>query len=330
MYDVVAPNATSKFSTYGLHQRPSQTVSPSPPLPPKVKQPTPEEIRKLIPQVPECKDPMYTKQVKAFLEDAAVKMERDHVLDSLHALRSAAHAIIPAHKADLAVAMPSVYTAAVFTAIPPAAQSSATSEMKQSRERTNEWRSLQKKTLALADRIRKNFFHGVYNGPSQMARLSEAEVSARDKVAVMADTSSALDKVLAMAAVTGQDVSFPTTSDTSQKAEIHEAGGSGNISISAEARKELTGLPATDKVCINAYIEGAQRAADAADHYLARQYLARAHAAAVRAHAHELTKSLVTSIRAMQTGMQVTHGFGGPGHGGGDNKDAPSGNSGKY
>jgi hypothetical protein len=330
MYDVVAPDATSKFSTYGLHQRPSQTVSPSPPLPPKVPLPTPAEIRKLIPQVPECQDPMYTRQVRVFLEDAAVKMERDHVLDSLHALRSASHAIIPAHKADLALAMPAVYTAAVFAKIPPAAQSSATSEMKQSRERTNEWRSLQKKTLALADRIRKNFFHGVYNGPSQMARLTEAEVSARDKVMAMADTTSALDKVLAMAAVTGQDVSFPTTSDTSQKTEEHGASSSGDINISDDARKELAGLPATDKVCINAYIEGAQRAAGVADHYLSRQYLARAHAAAVRAHAHELTKCLVACIRAMQPGMQPTHGFGGPGHGGADNTEAPSGNSGKY
>lgn len=318
MYDVVAPDASRKFSTYGLHQRPSQTVSPSPPLPPKTPLPTPGEIRKLKSQVPQCQEPMYTRQVQAFLEDAAVKMERDHVLDSLHALRSAAHAIIPAHKADLAPAMPAVYTAQVFTRIPPAAQSSATSEMKQSRERTNEWRSLQKKTLALADRIRKNFFHGVYNGPSQMARLTEAEVSALDKV------------LLAQRVVTGQDVSFPVTSDTSQKAEVHGAGAGGGINISADARKELTGLPATDKVCINAYIEGAQRAAGTADHYLARQYLARAHAVACRVHAHELTKCLVACIRAMQTGTEPTHGFNGPGHGGSDNKDAPAGNSGKY
>ena len=182
MYDVVAPAPGGKFSTYGLHQHPSQTVSPSPPLPPKVPIPTPEEVRKLIAQVPECEDVSLSNTVKKFLEDAARKLERDSPLDALAALRAATHATIPAHKADLSKAMPSIYTAAVFTRVPPAAQSSATSEMKQSRDRTLQWRTLQKRIHALADRLRKRFFHGVFSGPNQMARMTEDSPTALEKV----------------------------------------------------------------------------------------------------------------------------------------------------
>ena len=325
MYDVAAPDASRKFSTYGLHQRPSQTVSPSPPLPPKVPMPTPEEIRKLIPQVPECREPMYTRQVQAFLEDAAVKMERDHVLDSLHALRSASHAIIPAHKSDLAAAMPSIYTAAVFAKVPPAAQSSATSEMKQSRERTREWRSLQRKTLALADRIRKNFFHGVYNGPSQMARLTEAEVSALDKV------------LLAQRVVTGQDVSFPTTSDTTQRAELLQPQGTPSIgSLTGDAAKELREkLSAVDALRVRAYLDIARKTC-ASNPYIARQQLARALHMARNNRAEALGSCVTEWLEDLSSASNRTPGPNAPevqprpGSGGWDSRDAPSGNSGKY
>lgn len=172
MYDVIPPAPGGKYSQYGLHQKPSATVSPSPPLPPKVPLPTAKEIRALISEVPQCQDVTLSNTVKTFLETAAVKMEREHVLDSLTMLRAAQAAIIPAHKKDIGLVMPAVYTANVFARVPPAAQSSATTAMLQGRERTHEWRMLERHVQALADRIRKRYFHGVFSGPNQMARLT--------------------------------------------------------------------------------------------------------------------------------------------------------------
>jgi hypothetical protein len=171
MYDVIPPTPGGKYSQYGLHQRPSATVSPDPPKPPQVPMPTAKEIRALIPDVPQCVDVGLTNSVRNFLETAAVKVEKASPLDALTMLRAAGAAIIPAHKKDLGLLAPALYTANVFGRVPPAAQSSATTAMLQGRARQQEWRMLERKEHALADRIRKNFFHGVFSGPSQMPRL---------------------------------------------------------------------------------------------------------------------------------------------------------------
>lgn len=285
----------------------------SPPKPPKVPLPTAKEVRALIPEVPDGSDVPLTNTVKSFLETAAVKLERNHQLDALTMLRATQYAIVPAHKADVAQAMPAVWAASMSHGrVPAAAQSSARTEMLESRSRTQEWRMLERHVQALADRIRKRYFHGVYQGPSQMARLTDV---------------SALDKVLFLAGqgvVTGQDVSFPTTSDTSRQAKLIQVPGIGTTVLDEEARKELNGLNPLDKVRVNAYLSAASSAGD--DSYQARQYLARAHYAARDAGAHYLARCLFEQIRSLQGGMnQAPAGDSdlGQGSGGGDNKDSP-------
>lgn len=320
MYDVIPPPPGGKYSTYGLHQKPSQTVSPSPPLPPKVAIPTPAEVRALIPTVPDCQDPSLSETVRKFLETAAQKLERNSELDALHMIRAANHAIIPAHKADMALAMPAVYTAQVFTRIPPAEQSSATSLMKQSRARSLEWRTLEKRVHALADRIRKRYFHGVFSGPNQMARLTEAEVSALDKVLALAGQQVA----------TGQDVSFPTESDTSQKTISVQPDD--NLTISGdEARKQLTALTAVDRIRINAYMDAARAAMGEPSHYKARQLLCRAYDVAQQCGSYKLAQEIFSHIRALQDMSNNTPSPDGkqsqprPGSGGWDSKDSVAG-----
>ena len=113
---------------YGLWQRPAATVSPSPPLPPPATIPTPAEVRTLTALVPDGGDLGMARQVRRFIETAAVKLEKD-VPDG----RAGLAALRPGGRLRRAQAgpdrpPPSGWTAAVF--VPPAAQSSATSAMK--------------------------------------------------------------------------------------------------------------------------------------------------------------------------------------------------------
>lgn len=317
LYDVTAPASGGKYEQYGLHQKPSQTISPSPPLPPKTPLPTPKEVLALVPRVPTCVDVSLSTTVTKFLEDAARKLERNHVLDALTALRAAQHAVIPAHKADLAPAMPAVYTAAVFTKVPPAEQSSASGLLRQSRERTLQWRKLERNIHALADRIRKRYFHGVFSGPNQMARLSEG------------GDVSALDKVLALAA---RDVSFPVESDTSGEtrvistpSEFSPPGG--------KAKDELDSLAPLDKLKVTTYLSRARECQGSGDTYHARQFAARALEVARQCGAHHLAvhlRSLSLALQGADSAMRPTADAASsqpPGTGGTVSKDSPSGNS---
>jgi hypothetical protein len=163
----------------GPYSRPSQTVSPSPPLPPAVKLPTPAEIRKIISQVPECTDPSLSQSARNHLDAAAVKLGKDDPIAALHVLRSAQSDIRAAHKTDLGMAAPAVYTANVFTRVPSAEQSSANTAMLRSKEREMLWRKLEFQVAQAVDRIRRRHFHGMYGG-SPLARFSGE--SALDKV----------------------------------------------------------------------------------------------------------------------------------------------------
>lgn len=282
MYDVLPPGAGGKYSQYGLHQKPSQTVSPSPPLPPKVKIPTPAEVLALVSQVPECADLSLSTSVRKFLEQAAGKLQKNDELEALHMLRSAGTAVLSAHKADLGQVMPAFYTAGVFSRIPPAEQSSAGQAVLEGVERHKQWRELEQAVQGLADRIRKRFFHGQYNGPSLMNRLTEDSVS------------SALDKVLALAgqeAPAAQDVSFPTESDLSKQATLMQPPDV--LVINDEASKELAALPALQRVQVTTFIAKAREAQGQVDLYASRQWLARAFYAVVNVrHAHELAAQL--------------------------------------
>lgn len=184
-----APGAT--YSQYGLHQQPAQTVSPSPPLPPAVPLPKASEVRAIVSKVPSSSDKGLEQSVRTFLETAAVKLEKDDELEALHALRSAQASVYSAHKQDLAVAMPAVYTASVFTHVVPAEQSSVQTAMLESRNKAQQWRAVEQSIGALIDRIRKRYFHGVINGPSANVRLAvENGLSALEKVLALTSAES--------------------------------------------------------------------------------------------------------------------------------------------
>lgn len=191
------PVPGSQGRQYGMYQNPVQSIAPSPPLPPLVALPTAAEVRAVIPLVPECSKPELSATARKFLEQAAYKLSKDNPLEALSVMRSAEAAMHSAHKEDQLAMLPGAYTANVF-AVPAAAQSSATSAMKTGHAKMLAWRKAELALGALADRIRKRYFHGVFNGPSQMARLTEGDVNALDKLAASVQPErGALDVVLA-------------------------------------------------------------------------------------------------------------------------------------
>jgi hypothetical protein len=174
---------------YGLWQHPAATTSPGPPLPPSVPMPTPTEVRSLVGLVPPTGgDTSLTRTIRNFIETAAVKLEKNSPLDALGSLRAAQAAVYAAHKNDIEAQPPVPWTApSSYYRVPAAAQSSVTSAMLMSRDRTMAYRKLDVQVGALIDRIRKNYFHGVYSGPSAPLRLgTEDKVSAVDRLIELA------------------------------------------------------------------------------------------------------------------------------------------------
>lgn len=282
-----------RYSQYGLYQNPVQSVSPSPPLPPAVALPTSAEVRAVIPLVPDCSDASLSDTARKFLEQAAWKLSKDDPLAALTVMRSAQSALYAAHKADQGNMLPSAYTANVFTRIPPGEQSSATTAMLQGRDKMMAWRKAEMALAALSDRIRKRYFHGVFNGPSSMARLTE-------------DDMTALDRVLALAVVTGKDVSEPTESDTSGAAPLIQPP-EGLLNIAEDrAAAELAALPAVDKARVNAYLDRA-RAMLATNRGGAAQSALRACAIARESGARHLARHIHAHVQALAEMGNMTH-----------------------
>jgi len=282
----VPPTPGAHYSQYGMYQNPVQAISPSPPLPPLTELPTAAEVRAVIPLVPECSDASLSATARKFLEQAAGKLEKDDPLQALVMMRSAQTALYAAHKADQRELIPSAYTANVFTAVPPAAQSSATSAMKQGQAKQLAWRKAEQALGALSDRIRKRYFHGVFNGPSQMARFTED----RDM--------TALDRVLALAVVTGHDVSEPSESDTSGATPLIQPP-EGLLDITdANAARELAALPLLDKAKVNAYLDQARKMAGT-NRSGASQAALRASVIAHEAGARDLARHIRAHVRAL-------------------------------
>jgi hypothetical protein len=282
-----------RYSQYGMYQNPVQAVSPSPPLPPAVALPTAAEVKAVIPLVPECSQRDLSDTAKKFLEQAAWKLTKDNPLEALSVMRSAQAAMYAAHKADLGNMLPSAYTANVFTRVPPAGQSSATTAMKQGTVKAQQWRKAEMALAALSDRIRKRFFHGVFSGPSQLGRFTED------------DDMSALDK-LALAVVTGEDVSEPTESDTSGATPLIQPP-EGLLSITeARASAELAALPALDKERVNAYLARAREMLRTSPAGGAQSAM-RAVMIAKESGAHHLARHILAHVRALADMGNMTH-----------------------
>lgn len=290
---ITPPTPGGTYEQYGLYQHPSATVSPSPPLPPAVALPSPAEISALIPLVPECSKPELSATARKFLEQAAGKMGKGNAIEALGVLRSAQAALLAAHKADQGELRPSAMTANVFTAVPPAAQSSATAEMKQGLDKSMAWRKVEVQCQALADRIRKRYFHGVFSGPSQMARLTEEPMSALDK--------------LALAVVTGKDVSEPVTSDVSGRTPLIQPPEDLLNVVDEDARKQLDALPAVDKARVNAYLDAA-RGMLSTNPAGGAQYAMRAAMIAKDSGAHDLYRHIRHHVQALAEMGNMTQG----------------------
>jgi hypothetical protein len=284
------------YAQYGLHQHPAATISPSPPLPPDVALPTAAEVKAVIALVPDCSKPELADTARKFLEQAAGKIERGNPIEALGVLRSAQAALYAGHKADISELMPSVYTANVFAQVPPGEQSSATAAMKQGTDRRLAWRKAEMATQALAERIRKKFFHGVYNGPTSLGRFTTE------------DDMTALDKVLALAGApvtTGKDVSFPTVSDVSGRTPLIEPPEDLLGAPTGKAAEELAGLPTLDKARVTAYLDRA-RAMLATNRSGAAQSALRAAVIAHESGARHLARHIKAHVQALAEMGNVT------------------------
>jgi hypothetical protein len=147
---------------YGLHQVPSQAVSPSPPLPPHVALPTPKECTALVKLVPDGIDVTLSNTVRQALRMAALKLEKNDVIQALACLRQAQSALYSASKKDAGAGRPAVYGA---QAVPPAEQGSALAQMlKDYQDQANAWRKIGTEVARLIDRVRRHYFAGRVNG----------------------------------------------------------------------------------------------------------------------------------------------------------------------
>jgi 8-oxo-dGTP diphosphatase len=170
---VITNGPGSAPDRYGqLRQAPSQTVAASPPLPTGVTLPTPGELDTLAAQVPDGADITLSNSVRTHLRTAAGKMRKDDRIGALSALRSAQAGVHSAYRAAMGENMP--VTAQVygsFTAVPPAAQSSATTAMLAGRATTDKYRALHHQIATHIDRFRREYFGGQVNQVPD-ARLS--------------------------------------------------------------------------------------------------------------------------------------------------------------
>jgi hypothetical protein len=234
--------------------------------------------------VPDCTDASLSATARKFLDQAAGKLNRDDVLGALAVMRSAQAELYAAHKADQGAVLPSAYTANMFARVPPGAQSSATTAMRQGTEQAQRWRKAEMALGALADRIRKRFFHGVYNGPSQMARFTEDDMSALE--------------MLALAVATGHDVSEPVESDTSGATPLIQPPEDLLSITDPDASRELSALPVLDRAKVDAYL-GRARDMRRTNPAGAAQSAIRAAVIAREAGAHDLARHIRHHVQAL-------------------------------
>lgn len=153
-----------------LWQAPSQTVSPSPPLPPGVALPSPSELDSFGQTLRETDpDSDLLRGASGQAHAAAQKLRAKQPNDALRLLRGIQAGINSAHREFNASQIP---VANVFSAsLIPAEQSSAQSAMYEGLAARNKFRALSTQAAQYVDRIRRVHFHGMYGGLAQ-ARFS--------------------------------------------------------------------------------------------------------------------------------------------------------------
>jgi len=156
----------SKPALYGqLRQAPAQTVSPSPPLPPDAKLPTPKDLLSLTAEVPTGPDVTLDNSIREHLRTAAGKLSKNDNDGALYALRGAQTGVHAAYRAAYGENLPVTMRAyGINSLVPPAEQSSATTAMLKGREVTEGYRKLHHKITGHIDIMRRHHFHGMWQG----------------------------------------------------------------------------------------------------------------------------------------------------------------------
>lgn len=148
-----------------LQQQPSQTVVPSPPLPPGSELPSQGECDSLASALEKDNpdnNPLLTGATR-HLRDAGVKFAKKEPIHALSSLRNAQMGILAGHYELRRNSIPqaNVWSAAQ---VPPAANSSAHSAMAQSAKDREKFRGHYTAVSKLIDRTRRHYFHGQYGG----------------------------------------------------------------------------------------------------------------------------------------------------------------------
>jgi hypothetical protein len=169
----VKASAPGSNDQYGLHQVPSQTVSPSPPMPSSVPLPSAKECLALIKIVPNGIDISLSNTVRQALRMAALKLEKNDVIMALACLRQAQAALYSASRKDAGSGRPAVYGA---QAVPPAEQGSALFQMMRAyQDQAQAWRKIGIEVAHLIDRVRRHYFAGRVNGVLPNLRMSAGD-----------------------------------------------------------------------------------------------------------------------------------------------------------
>ena len=155
---VSAPGAGT-FAYGQLRQEPSQTVSPSPPLPPAVKLPTPKELLAFAKQLGKMKDDLSSHHLAGavlHLESAAAKMENNPV-SALASLRSAQMAIQDEWRERISLYKPRIaYAFSINT--PPAEQSSQQQRWAEAEAAIGVMKGAAVTIAQFIDRVRRAYF----------------------------------------------------------------------------------------------------------------------------------------------------------------------------
>jgi hypothetical protein len=156
--DTISAPGAGQYSYGMLKQEPSQTTSPSPPLPPKVDLPSPKEMRAFAGEISKLADDddHHLAAAQMHLESAAEKMVTNPI-SALMSLRSTQTAIQQAWRWRVQHAVPRI-AYAFSSNTPPAEQSSQQQIWAKEQDRIGEMQSAASKIAVLIDRIRRGYF----------------------------------------------------------------------------------------------------------------------------------------------------------------------------